>query len=241
MKNQGNQGFNIGMTSEYTEPLSRETGAFGAPRLTSLISPPSRQFEMAKDHPQVERLHPAQLLEDNIREIQLSRYEATESDIRSELRDHIYDEMYDSKPNDGIADTERPWNGGECHHRSSSSLTTFKQTLGLRSKTSKAKEESRLNDTCLADPDLAFLFNEFENSEAKGRNNCFSISSSLMKSTSRKEKSLKNTLRRESADDIVIGSNLRISTALSRINSNYRLENELETATFAPKKPRRVC
>lgn len=124
--------------------------------------------------------------------------------------------MYDSKPMEGIADTERPWNGGECHHRASSSLTTFKHTLGLRSKASKIREDSRLNDTCLADPDLAFLFNDIETSEIRGRNNCFSISSSLAKSTSRMESSLKNTLRRESADDIVIGSNPRLSVALSR-------------------------
>lgn len=40
IKNQPSTGvFNVGMTSEYTEPLSRETGAFGA-RLTSMISPP---------------------------------------------------------------------------------------------------------------------------------------------------------------------------------------------------------
>ena len=141
---------------------------------------------------------------------------------------------------DGIADTERPWTGGECHHRSSSSLTTFKHTLGLRSKASKIKEDSRLNDTCLADPDLAFLFQDIEGSEVRGRNNCLSISSSLGHSTMRKDLSLKNTLRRESADDMIIGGNPRLSMALSRIPSLNRLENELETATFAPRKGRRI-
>ncbi len=230
----------FGLTSEYTEQFTRETGAFGLPRLTSVVSPPKRQFEVAKELERAERMHPAQLLEENIKELHISHNEGTESDIRSELRDHIYEEVYQTGVKGEAGDTDRA--GGDYHHRSSSSLTTFKHTLGLRSKASKIRDDSKnLNDTCLADPELGFLFNGLESTDSRPRHadHCFSLSSSFIHSAPRKDKSLKNTLNRQSIDDMALGTNPRLSVALSRISSKNRMELDLETATFAPSRDAR--